>query len=163
MKLMSLIFTLGTVFSTQSLAQNIMKISGAGPVQLECNFSKGYAPSETMVKMTKSKQPVARCSNESQTFEIAYFNMKIDANEMASKKTLGLRCTGESASGVYLFGGYPMGFQTKTSSKAPWFYKVQDGQRMGTGRCSMEYDTDFITGIEAIQNESMMILLEVNV
>jgi hypothetical protein len=160
MKMLSLIMTLGSLFSAQSFAQT-MQISGGGPLLLNCNFSKGYTPSENMVKITKSKQSVAHCTNNNQVFEIAYFNMKINVNETASKKTLNLRCTGDSASGIYLFGGYPMGFQTQSSSKAPWFYKVQEGNGAGSGRCFMEYDSDFISGIEASKNESMMVLLEV--
>lgn len=161
MKLLSLILTLGALFTTQALAQNVMQISGSGPTKLSC--SGRFQPSAKMVKLTQSKSPVARCTGDGQTYEIAFIGVTFNVDEVEFNKQpiIGLSCIGESAAGVYLFGGYPIGFQTKTSSRSPWFYEVQDEEGNAGGRCSLEYSSSAITSIEATQNQSALLLLKV--
>jgi len=151
---------LGCLISLSSYAQSsIGGISGTGPTVLNCDFSKAYAPSKAMTDLTKMTAEVRHCTveNNSTTYELATFGMTmtIPNSEIgASAANLQLRCTGSIPDGVYLYGGLPMGFQTKTSSRAPWFYNPQ-----AMGRCSLEDNTAMTDSLNAIKDKSAMVIL----
>lgn len=159
MKMLALILSLGTLFSTSTLAQSF-RLNGSGPNMLDCHFGKQYNPSAKMIEITGSKNPVARCSSNGGEYEIAFVGVSFKtSNEFGKKPDINLRCSNSSKSdGVYLYGGYPPGFDTKNNPKSPFFYNTVEGS---SGRCFLEFDRNAITGINAEMNRSAMVLLSV--
>ena len=157
MKILALLLTLGTLTSTLAHAQ--YKLSGTGPIIVNCDFSKTFTASGKMTEVTKANVPVVHCTSNGKTLELAALGLKFATNEAFQKQaTMSLCCTGDTAVGAYVFGGYPIGFASEGTHRSPWFYKVGGG----SGRCSLEYNPQAVTGMQAIVNRSAIVLMEVS-
>jgi hypothetical protein len=79
------------------------------------------------------------------------------AKRAGSKLALTVQCSTGSPTGIYYFGGYPVGFQTSTFKNIPWFYNPNP--KAPGGRCHLMGDDVLIKLMNAVVNKSVMVTL----
>lgn len=131
-------------------------VSAAAPIQ--CDFAKPSQPSAKMLEVTKVAPKAFRCSNEVAGYELGFLSVDLPTatNDISDSQKISItvKCTGESAPGIYVYGGLPAGFRTSSYRHEHWFYNPRQ-----PGRCFLTGSEANLKSISSIINQGVLVIL----